>query len=275
MRLYISVDIEGIAGVVSSENTFPGHFEYEQARDWMTNATLSACEAAHELGVREIVVSDSHGNGQNIRWERMPEYVQLVRSWPRPLSMMQGVEAGSYDGAFLIGYHASASSMRGVLAHTMSSQLIQDVRLNGQSVSEIPITAAIAGHFGVPLLLLASDDAGLDENAKLFGEIATVQLKTAYGAFSALNPAPATVDSRLRDGVREALKRIGKVRPYVIEGPIDIDIHLRTRFVAEWLSYLEHVERLDAFTIRHRAADIVGVSKFLQFLCSARTALTQ
>ena len=95
MRLYISADIEGIAGVVSRDNLSPGRFEYEAARDWMTQAVVSTCETAFDLGATEIVVSDSHGNGQNIRFERMPPYVQLVRSWPRPLAMMQGVEAGS------------------------------------------------------------------------------------------------------------------------------------------------------------------------------------
>ena len=108
MRFYISADIEGIPGVVTREQGRAGGFEYEQARTWMTDSVLAVCTAAHEQGVEEVVVSDSHGNGHNLQLERMPDYVQLVRSWPRPLGMMQGIEVGEYVGAALVGYHAGS-----------------------------------------------------------------------------------------------------------------------------------------------------------------------
>ena len=87
-RLYISADIEGIAGVVSGEHTMPAGFEYNQAREWMTNEVLAACSAAFDNGIKDIVISDSHGNGQNLLLDRLPTGTQLVRSWPRPLCMM-------------------------------------------------------------------------------------------------------------------------------------------------------------------------------------------
>jgi len=274
MRLYISADIEGIAGVVSRGNLTPGGFEYEQACDWMTDAVLATCETVRELGATEVVVSDSHGNGQNLRFGRMPGYVSLVRSWPRPLGMMQGVEIGRFDGALLIGYHAGGASPSGVLAHTISGEFFHEIRLNGVTVPEAGVSAAIAGHFGVPVLMIAGDDVAVAEALDLLGDIAGACLKTSYGFLSALNPAPETADRRLREGVRAAVARIGKVQPYVIEGPVDLRIRLRTRFTAEWLSYLQDVERPDAFTIRYPARDIVAASRFLQFLTSARTALS-
>jgi D-amino peptidase len=273
MRIYISADIEGIAGVVSPENTAPGRFEYEPARDWMTEAVLAACETARELGAEEVVVSDSHGKGQNIRYERMPPYVQLVRSWPRPLGMMQGIEVGDYAGALLLGYHAGATNPNGVLAHTMSTELFQEVRLNGRVVSEAAISAAIAGHFGAPVLMVAGDDVAVAETVELLGDVATAVLKTSYGRASAMTVSPAVADRRLRDGVRAAIERAGEATPYVIEGPIELDLRLRTRFVAEWLDYLDCIERLDAFTIRYRAKDIVEVSRFLMFVTFARSAV--
>jgi D-amino peptidase len=273
MRFYISADIEGIAGVVSRDNLMPGKFEYEEARDWMTQAVISACETLHEAGAEEVVVSDSHGNGQNIRYEHMPDYVQLVRSWPRPLGMMQGVEVGDYAGALLIGYHAGATNPRGTLAHTMSGEFIHEIRLNGQTLSEAGISAAIGGHFGVPILMLAGDDVAVTETRELLGDIATATLKTSYGFLSALTVSPAEADRRLREGVRDAVGRIGRLAPFVILGPIDLEIRLRTRFVAEWLQYLPEVEQLDAFTVRYRAKDMVGVSRFLIFLTFARTAI--
>lgn len=273
MRLYISADMEGIAGVVSRENLLPGKFEYEAARDWMTAAVLSACEEAREMGVEEVVVSDSHGNGQNLRVERMPAYVRLLRSWPRPLGMMQGVEIGSYVGALLIGYHAGASNPAGTLSHTVSGEFIQEIRLNGRVASEAVISAAIAGHFGVPILMLAGDDVAVAEAARDLGGIVTATLKVSLGWSSALNLAPAVADLALREAVRKGLGSAGGAQPYKLEGRVSLEIRLRTRLVAEWLSYLADVERLDAYTIRYSARDILGASRLIEFLSFARAAV--
>ena len=108
MRLSISADIDGVAGVVTFHQTGPKGFEYERARRWMTNEVVAACHAARDCGVTDIVVSDSHGSGENLLLEEFPEGVQIVRSWPRPLAMMQGVETGPFVAAFLLGYHAGA-----------------------------------------------------------------------------------------------------------------------------------------------------------------------
>jgi len=273
MRLYISADIEGIAGVVSRDQLAPGRFEYEAARDWMTQAVVSACETAHELGAEEIVVSDSHGNGQNIRFERMPAYVQLVRSWPRPLGMMQGIEVGRYDGAFLIGYHAGGDNPHGTLSHTFSGEFIHELRLNGELASEAGVSAMLAEHFGVPVLLVAGDDVAVRESQQRLGDIATACLKTSGGWLSARMLSPARADEALRAGVKDAVSRIGHAKARDAAGPLVLEIRLRTRFVAEWLGYLDAVERVDAYTVRFRSADILGVSRFLMFLTSARKAL--
>jgi len=273
MRFYISADIEGLAGVVSRENLSPGRFEYEQARDWMTAAVLTACETLRELGAEEVVVSDSHGNGQNIRFEKMPAYVQLVRSWPRPLGMMQGVEVGDYAGALLIGYHAGATNVGGNLSHTMSGEFFHEIRLNGVAASEAVISAAIAGHFDVPILLVAGDDVVIEETRATLGDIATAQLKTSIGFLSARMLSPKAADDHLREGVREAFARKGRLQPYRVPAPVALDIRLRTRFMAEWLSYIDAIEQLDAFTVRFNAKDMVSASRFLQFLTSARAAL--
>lgn len=273
MRFYISADIEGMPGIVSRGALMPGGFEYERACEWMTDAVLVACETLREVGADEVVVSDSHGNGQNIRYERMPDYVSLVRSWPRPLGMMQGVEVGAYDGALLIGYHAGATRVGGTLSHTMSGEFFHEVRLNDQVLSEAGISAALGGHYGVPVLLIAGDDVAVAETRGLLGDIAVATLKTSYGFLSALTPPPGVAHQRLRDGVREAVGLIGKIAPYVVAGPVDLQIRLRTRFVAEWLAYLPEVEQRDAFTIGYRAADVVDASRFLQFLTNARSAM--
>jgi D-amino peptidase len=272
MRLYISADIEGAPGVASRENLLPGRFEYEPARDWMSRMVLAACEEAAANGVDEIVVSDSHGNGQNIRWELMPPNVELVRGWPRPLGMMQGIEAGTYVGALLIGYHAGATNPRGTLSHTISGELFQDVRLNGRSMSEAGVSAATAAHFGVPVLMMAGDDVAVEETRALLGDIVTATLKTSHGFQSARLRSAHAAESDLRTAVREALKRPPPAIELSFKGPIELDIRLRTRTVAEWLSYLDCIEQLDAYTIRFKGRDMLEISRFLQFLTGARGA---
>ena len=160
IKLYISVDMEGVVGVVTDDHLAPGGFEYQKAREWMTGELLAAINAAREEGVTDIVVSDSHGNGQNLLIDRLPDDILVVRSWPRPLGMMQGID-DSFDAAIFLGYHTGTSNPDGVRAHTFSSARLADVRLNGTSVPEAGVNAAIASHFGVPVIMVSTGgDAG-------------------------------------------------------------------------------------------------------------------
>ena len=179
-RLYISADIEGTGGVVSGEHTTPAGFEYHQAREWMTAEVNAAADAAFACGIDEIVVSDSHGNGQSLLLEKLPDNMQVVRSWPRPLCMMEGVDVGEYVGAMLIGYHSGVSDMRGVLAHTLHGGAISEVRLNGKVASETVISAATAAHFGVPLILVSGCDAYIEHAESVLEGVEGVVTKWAY-----------------------------------------------------------------------------------------------
>jgi D-amino peptidase len=273
MRFYVSADIEGLCGVTTTEQTRIGGFEYERARGWMTDSVVAVCETAHDAGVTELVVSDSHGNGQNIHVDRLPDYVHLVRAWPRPLGMMQGIEQGRYQGAMLVGYHAGSTNPSGILAHTMSSELFHEIRLNGEVASEAVLSAAIAGHYDVPIVLFAGDDVAVAETRALLGDIASATLKTGFGSFSSMTPSPAEGERRLRDATRQAIAQAETRQPFRLDGEVELELRLRTRFVAEWLSYLDAVERIDAFTVRYRGASIVNVSMFLMFILSARAAM--
>lgn len=273
-RLFISADIEGLIGVVLPENARVGAAGYDAACVAMTDAVLAVAEAAHAEGIAEVVVADSHATGQNIDLSRMPAYVELVQSWPRQLGMMQGVDEGRYEAAVLLGYHASAGNPEGVLAHTFSSEFLHEIRLNDVAVSEARISAALAGHFGVPVAMLAGDDAFIRESGPDFPGAATAVLKVAHGLYSARSVAPAVSGARLAAATIEALRAAPSLPTYRIEGPVCVDLRLRTRFVAEWLSYLAAVERRDAYSVRYHARDIVDVSRFLMFLAFARRAVS-
>src|SRR5438093_2752070 len=119
VKVYISADMEGVTGVVTADQLGPTGFEYARFREYMTSEVLAAIEGARAAGATEFVVSDSHGNGEDLLIERFPKDVQIVRSWPRPLAMMQGIDA-SFDAVLFVGYHASTTNPEGVRAHTMS-----------------------------------------------------------------------------------------------------------------------------------------------------------
>src|SRR5436190_18055606 len=148
LKIYISADMEGIVGVVTGDQLSPQGFEYGRFREFMTQEVNAAIEAAFAGGATEIVVSDSHGNGENLLIDKLPKNVTIVRSWPRPLMMMQGIDE-TFDAAIFIGYHTSTNNMSGVRAHTISSARLADIRLNDTSMPEAGINAAIAGHFNV------------------------------------------------------------------------------------------------------------------------------
>src|ERR1700730_18672824 len=135
VKVSISADMEGIAGVVTGDQLGTTGFEYERFRGFMTAEVVAAVQGARDAGATTIVVSDSHGNGENILIERLPEDVTLVRSWPRPLMMMEGIDS-TFAAAVFIGYHASTTSTTGVRAHTMSSASLTRGELNGVGMTE-------------------------------------------------------------------------------------------------------------------------------------------
>lgn len=267
LKIYISIDMEGLTGVVSDQQLGPEGFEYQRFRQFMTDELLAAIEGAREAGATEILVSDSHGNGQNVLIDQLPDDIQIIRSWPRPLGMMQGIDE-TFDGAVFIGYHSSTSNERGVRAHTMSSANITDVKLNGISVPEAGINAAIAGHFGVPVIMIAGDDAIVEETRALLGDVEGAVVKWAISFHSARTLTPAAGASLIREKVKTAVARIADFTPYRLDGDITFDVSLKHYRPVELLAYLPIVERIDSHTIRYVGKDMVDVSRFFSFMTS-------
>ncbi|HKS42025.1 MAG TPA: M55 family metallopeptidase [Blastocatellia bacterium] len=272
MKIYISADMEGIVGVVTNEQLGPQGFEYNRAREFMTAEVNAAIEAAFQAGATEIVVSDSHGNGQNLLIEKLPKAVTIVRSWPRPLMMMQGIDE-TFDGAIFIGYHTGTGNATGVRAHTISSARLADVRLNGTSMPEAGINAAIAGHFNVPVIMVSGDDAVVKETTALLGDIEGAVVKWAYGFHSARTLTPEAAYEIIRDKVKRAIARVKDFKPYRIKAPVQLDVRFKSYRPSEMLSYLSIVERTDSHSIRFTGKDIVEVSKFLEFITSYEPSL--
>lgn len=268
-RLYISADIEGVAGIVSIEQLTPSGFEYAQACEWMTGEVAAACRGAFNSGIDEIVISDSHGNGQNLLLDRLPSKVQVVRSWPRPLCMMEGIDVGRYVGAVLLGYHGGCTERKGVLTHTLSGRGISEVRLNGQIASETFISTATAGHFGVPVVMISGDDAYIKHSQDALKPVETVTTKWASSFTSARMLLPKESQQRIFEGVNAALARLHEFQPKRLPDGIKLDVTCVKSKSAELLSYLPIVDRLDSHRVRFIGHDMVAISKFLSFLLSS------
>jgi D-amino peptidase len=271
-KVYISVDLEGVAGVVTGDQLGPPGFEYERFREFMTNETLAAIEGARAAGATEFVVSDSHGNGESLLIEKFPKDVTIVRAWPRPLMMMQGID-DSFAAVLFIGYHASTVNPSGVRAHTVSSATFADVRLNGASVSEAAFNAAIAGHFGAPVVMISGDDAIVKEATAVLGPIESATVKWAYGFHSARTVTPQASCDLIREKAKSALARWKSFRPYRIGEPVDLDIRFKNYRPAEVLAYLPIVTRTDAHSVRYRAKDILEAARFVEFVTNYEPGL--
>lgn len=264
LKVYISADMEGIAGVVTGDQLGPTGFEYDRFREFMTREVAAAIDGAKAAGATEIVVSDSHGNGETLLIEKLPADVRVVRSWPRPLMMMEGIDS-TFDAAIFIGYHASSVNPTGVRAHTISSANITQVSLNGTPMPEAGINAVIAGHFGVPVVMVSGDDAAVAEIQKLLGPIEGAVVKRAIGFHAAETMTPEAAQALIRDRARTALARRASFRPYVLQRPVRLDLALKSYRPAELLAYLPGVTRTGSRSIAMTGASVLEVSKFLEF----------
>jgi len=273
LKVYISVDMEGITGVVSSDQLGPTGFEYQRAREWMTGEALAAIQGARDAGATEIVVSDAHGNGQNLLIDQFPDDITIVRSWPRPLMMMEGIDS-SFAAAVFIGYHTSTANVRGVRAHTMSSATLTGLALNGRQVPEGGVNAAIAGYFGVPVVMVSGDDAAVTEVQGFAAGMEGAVVKRAISFHAAATLTPKAGQALIRARVKAGVEKRGRIAPFVIGPQVTTDISFKHYRAAEILAYLPIVTRVDAHTVRFVGRTILEVSRFIEFVETYQPDLT-
>lgn len=273
LKVFISVDMEGIAGVVSDQQLGPTGFEYARFREFMTAEALAAIDGARAAGATEIVVADSHGNMQNLLIERFPADVRIVRGPSRPLSMMQGLDS-TFHAVVYIGYHSGTTNLDGVRAHTMSSARMTGLKLNGTEVSESGFNTAIAGHFGVPVVAISGDNAAVAELLALVPGAAGAVVKEAIGFHAGITRTPEAAQQLIREAVRTGIERRASIRPARLAGPYQLEVSFKHYRAAELLAYLPVVERTSAHSIRYRSASLIDVARFLAFIGSYEPEIT-
>ena len=265
MRVFISADIEGVAGVTALPTTGPWRHEWAQGRRWMTDEVLAAIAGARAAGATSFVVSDGHGSAHNLLPDLFADDTELVRAWPRPLLQMDGIDRGAYDACIFIGHHAMAQAWRGVLAHSFTLTF-REIRLCGVAQSETSINAHVAAHFGVPVVFASGDDDYIAHTRTFLPDIETVttQRPLSYTAVACLTPAESC--RRIREGVERAITRRASMSGIAPPPRFRLDIDFATRSQPEMLDYLPWLQRTGPFTISVDVADAAQMLRLIAFL---------
>lgn len=273
LRVLISVDMEGVVGTVTGDQLGPTGFEYGRFREFMTREALAAVTAARAAGATDVIVTDAHGNGENLLIEQFPADVRIIRSWPRQLGMVAGADQ-QVDAVIFIGYHASTNNVKGVRAHTFSSATLTRVALNGVNVSEGSWAAAIAGHFNAPVIMISGDDAAIAEVRAAVGNIEAAETKRTLGFHSAMSITPQASYELIAARVKAAMARRAEFKPYKVTTPVTVDVSFKNYTPAETLAYLPAFERTDAHSVRFRARDMVEAEAIRTFITTYRPDMT-
>ncbi|MEM1104746.1 MAG: M55 family metallopeptidase [Pseudomonadota bacterium] len=264
MKVFISADLEGVAGVVSWDQTLRDGHGYAQACRWMTDEVRTACEAAVSFGAKRIVVADSHLTRENIDIDQLPQSVEVIRGGPRPLGMVHGIAQDQFDVLLCLGFHTGAHE-QGLLNHTCNGAGFQEIRINGAPADELDIYVPVAGQFGAPLGLVTGDDAICTSAARRFPGVITAPLKTQIGRMGARCVSPAAALEMIGDGVVAAMEKAPFLKPITVDGPIDAEVDFKWHHPVEVLSMLDQFEARGAQTIGFTADDMAGVSRSLEF----------
>jgi D-amino peptidase len=264
LKIFISVDMEGIGGVVHSDQTSASGSEYGRARRLMVEEVNAAIDGALEAGASEILVNDSHGSMRNILLEDLRPPAQLISNFFKPMGMMQGLDQ-TCNAVFFIGYHAKAGSPVGVLAHTGSSAIV-DLKINGISVGEGGMNIFAAGALGVPVVLVSGDQEAVAQTKQLINNIEGVAVKEAIGTNAAKFIQPQEARKLIRDGARQVLRRLNEFKPYRLSSPFKFEITFSTTAHADIAEQIPTVTRQDARTISYTTPDYLQGYRLLRVL---------
>ena len=256
MRVYISIDMEGVAGVAHEDQTDPiepRHAgEYNRSRRLMTNEANAGIAGALEAGAEAVLVNDSHWLMRNLLAEELNPAAELLSGGPKRLSMVEGIDGG-FDAAMFIGYHARAGTRNATIDHTYTSR-VYEARLNGEPVGELGLNAAMAGVHGVPVALVSGDQALAAEARALLGDgIETVVVKEAVGRFAARSLAPAVACERIRAGAAAALRRKHKLLQ--IAPPIRLEVDFALTQMADMAELVPGSLRTGGRTVSYTGDD--------------------
>ena len=225
MNVFISCDMEGATGVVHVDQLLNKGYDYARARRFLTGDVAAACEGALEAGASRVVVCDGHGSMRNLLLEELPEPVEVVvgPASSRLLCQCEGLD-DTFDAAMFVGFHARNGARDAVLPHTWVGSLVHEITVNGEVFGETALNAAVAGHFGVPVVLVAGDEAAVREAREVLPEVETVSVKQAFGRASAICRTPSWTRKAIKAAAEKALRRRRRPRPFAVRVPVVVSV---------------------------------------------------
>ncbi|MEW9532666.1 M55 family metallopeptidase [Microbispora sp. NPDC049125] len=243
MKIYLSMDMEGVTGLTDPEEMHAGGRGYERGCELMTGDAGAIVEGAFDAGAEAVVVNDAHGSTKNLRIDLLDPRATLIRGAGKPHRMGQGL-TGDFAAACFGGYHARAGVQHGVLNHTWMGKEIQDVYLNGEICGETRLVAGFAGALGVPVAVVTGDEAVCEEARELLGDVETVAVKTGIDMFAAELLPPSVAWRRIREGTARALGRLADFQPYVVPPPYTLGVEWNSTAIAAACALVPGVKQI-------------------------------
>ena len=262
MKVFISVDMEGVSGITDLEDVLPDGADYQRGRVFMTGDANAAILGAYDGGADEVLVNDSHWIMRNLLLEQLDRRARTIKGFHKSLCMVQGLDE-SYDGAIFVGYHSCAGTEGGVLNHTMLGKEIQNIYLNGEPTGETRLNAAFAGHFGVPVLLVAGDAAVCDEARRVLGEVSTVAVKDGIDKFSANCLHPEVAQQQIRAAAADAVRDHGRYAPYKLDPPYTVGVEWNSTTIAATCALIPGVRLTGSRSVEYETQDYPELMRVL------------
>jgi D-amino peptidase len=266
MRVLISVDMEGIAGVVHVDDIRPGHPEYERNRTRLTAETNAAIRGVHAYRAdAQVLVTEAHAQFRNLLPDALDRRAELLRGAPKPDGMMAGLTDDT-DAVLFVGYHGKAGTRRSVLAHTISGAVVADVRCNGRSLGELGLNTALAAHCDVAPVLVTGDDTVAAEAADVAPGMHTVVVKRALGAHAAALLHPEEAADQIERAVPQALDARDGVRALRFDGPVHVEVQVHRPRMVEHALLVPGMELADGRTLRYAAPDYPTAYRIIELI---------
>jgi len=265
MNVYVSIDMEGVAGVVHVDQTRRTGHDYERARRWMTEEANATVAGAYEGGATAVLVNDSHGDMRNLLVDELDPRAELISGSLKPLSMVQGV-GREFGVALFVGYHAGAGSRAGILDHTYYGRVVARCRVGGRDWNETAINAAVCGTFGVPVALVTGDSAVCAQAKEFLPDVETVVVKDAITRYAARCLSPRAARERIREGAARAVRFAagGKLAPFRPDPPHRLEVDFANAACADAAELVPGTVRSGGVTTLYEAPDAGTLLQVLQ-----------
>lgn len=250
MKVFITVDMEGIAGLVQWDGS-----DRELERRLITEEVNAAVRGAFSGGATEVFAGESHGNMRNILPELVDPRVTYLSGLPKPMYHISGIDS-SFDLALFIGFHAKAGTLHGVMSHTFSDNIFA-VSINGVEAGEISMDAALCGFHGVPVGLVTGDRAACEESRLLLGDVETVIVKDGVSRTAARCVPVTRAREMIEEASARAVRRASDFKPFILNGPVKVQISFINPSFVDTIEHLDFVTRIDGRTIRLEEEDFL------------------